>query len=991
VNVAIPHPRDPRPDPRPRPADAAFTAGLQHHTAGDLDRAETAYRRAVAIDPRHIGALFNLAALHASRGDLDEAGRCYRHVLEIAPADADALSNYGNLLQHGGKLEAAEDCYRRALAAKPAHAMAHTNLAQLLAASNRPDEAERHFRRGMAIAPRSPAGPAGLGGLLWRQNRLDEARLAFCQAIVLDPGDADSHCGLGNVCLDLGDYERAEEEYRLAIRLRPNWADAHFNIGMLFDRSNRRKEAKDAFREALSLRPDYVKALCRLGELEAEDGEFDAAEQHLSAAAEHGQLGGESEFHYGTLHHHKKNYTKAIAHFEKALELGCRLPEVFNNLGNSHLEAGNDDQAEAAFKSAIELKPDFAHAYNNLGKLYRGQRKIDLAEQHYRKAVELRPDFPVAEGNLGALLVEKGHYSEAAALFERALEREPSFALYNGLGLMYQGLNDNARSLECYAKALELAPDNPQVLNNLAIAYQNVGRSEEAVRTYNKVFDVNPLQCEAYYNMANLLLSMTKYDEAVIVYRKCLQINPHHSGVYPYLAHALMHQCAWDNLQRVTEQVIANTERELAAGGGVSATPFGLLSLPTSVDLRARVTDRVAQKIEDSVQSTRERNPLTYAPRGKKLKIAYVSPDLRNHSVAFLFNNVLRNHDRDRFEVHGYMVANYERDDMTEFFKHEFDSFTDLKDTPLLDATRKVNGDGINIMVDLAGHTRGAWMHLFAMHPAPIQATTIGYASSLGGKLADYMITDETLWPEHEASYCSEKFVYLPHTVMPGSPKEVADHTFTREEMGLPETGVVFANFNGHYKFDPETYAVWMRILKQVPGSVLWMMQGSATSRANLIREAALRGVPEHRLVFASTIRGPYHMARLPLADICLDSFYHVGGATTVDALWRGVPVVVTAGTNVSNRTGRNLLEVVEMPELIGATMHDYERVAVDLALNPAKLAATRAKLAAKVKTSPLFDIKLFTRHLESAYEMMWENYEAGRAPQLLRVPAITQ
>ena len=251
----------------------------------------------------------------------------------------------------------------------------------------------------------------------------------------------------------------------------------------------------------------------------------------------------------------------------------------------------------------------------------------------------------------------------------------------------------------------------------------------------------------------------------------------------------------------------------------------------------------------------------------------------------------------------------------------------------------------------------------------------------------DYLITDETLWPENEQQYCSEKLVYLPDTSMPGSPREVADRVFTRAEMGLPESGIVFANFNGHYKFDADSWGHWMRILKRVPGSVLWIMRGSKTSRENLVREAVNRGVAAERIVFADNVLGPYHIARLKLVDVALDSYFHVGGATTMDALFAGVPVVVNRGTNVSNRTGRNLLEVCEMPELIAADLHAFEDIAVDLALNPAKLAATKAKLAGKVQTSPLFDIELFTRHFERALEMVWENYEVGNAPRHMRVP----
>ena len=970
--------------------EAVVASALDRHKAGDFDAAADLYARTITLDAEHLGALFNLAALHSSLGDTIEAERRYQQVLEIAPDDTDAMSNYGNLLQNAGRAEEAEEQYERALAIQPRHGAVHANYGTLCASIGRLEDAERHFRRATELQPLESGGFAGLGGVLARLGREDEGKTALLKAVALDPANADALNNLGNVHADAEDYDKSLQCYCDAAAIRPDWAEIQYNLGVLYDKRKKRADAKEALRRAVELKPDYAKALCRLGELEAEDGEIDEAEKHLRAGAKLTELRSDSEFHLGTLYHYRKDYEQAIAHLKRSIELDDSLPEVWNNLGNSYMESGEEAKAEEAFARALELNPRFAHVHNNLGKLFRSRRDIAEAERQYRMCLEIDPESTVAASNLGTLLVERGEYDEARKWFDRVLELEPGYAVYNGLGLLYQSLNDHKQAMQYLEKALELEPESAEVMNNLAISYHSLGRYQDAVQTYNKIFDIKPDQSEVYLNLANMLLSLSHYDEAVVVFRKALQINADNRGVYPYLAHALMHQCSWDNLQRVTQYIIKNTEEELENGWGVCATPFGLLSLPTTVDLRARVTNNVVEKIEDQVRATREANPFAYPQsRGAKLKVGFVSPDLRSHSVALLFNGIVKNYDRARFEFHGYMVAAYDRDDMTEYFRREMDFFTDLATTTLVDAARKINDDGIHVLVDLAGHTRGAWPQLFALHPAAVQASAIGYASTVGGSLMDYLITDETLWPEDEQQYCSEKLMYLPHTSMPGSPRDISEHRFSRTEMGLPEDGIVFVNCNGHYKFDPETYGTWMRILKRVPGSVLWLMSGSKTSRENLLREAENRGVSADRIVFADNLMTPFHLSRLRLADIALDCFYHVGGATTLDALWAGVPVVVAHGDNVSNRTGRNLLEVCEMPELIGPTIRDVEKIAVDLALDPEKLAAVRAKLADKVKTTPLFDIKLFTRHFERALDMMWDNYEAGNAPKTMRVPAL--
>ena len=279
---------------------------------------------------------------------------------------------------------------------------------------------------------------------------------------------------------------------------------------------------------------------------------------------------------------------------------------------------------------------------------------------------------------------------------------------------MHQAQNNQDKALEAFEDALEMEPENPEVLNNLAITYQSMGENTKAAKYLNKVLDINPNQSEVYLNLGNLLLSLNNFNEAVTIYRMALTVNPDNHAIPPYLVHALMHQCNWENLQRVVEQVINNTEEEIRLDRPISATPFGLLSMPTTVSLRSRVTDQVARKVEKYVAPTRATTPITYPARakGEKLKVGFVSPDLRNHSVALLFNGIVKNLDHDKFEYHGYMIANYDRDELTEFFRGELDFFTDFKDATLVEAARKINDDGIHVLVDLAGHTRGSWLHL---------------------------------------------------------------------------------------------------------------------------------------------------------------------------------------------------------------------------------------------------------------------------------------
>ncbi len=695
----------------------------------------------------------------------------------------------------------------------------------------------------------------------------------------------------------------------------------------------------------------------------------------------------ESLFQRGTELHANGDFAAAAALFRQANKLDPRHPEIWGNLGAATMALESYDEAERAFAKALKLNPDFAIVHNNLGNLFRAQGNVYKAEASYRRALKIDPRFAEAAANLGMVLIRKGGFQEAGEVLEEGGRAGPNPGIYKGLGLLFEALREREKAVEYFRKALDLGPSDPEILNNLGASLHGLGRIDEALDVLHQALRQDPNCVEVYQNLGTLFLTEGRYDEAVAIFQQAARIDPNNRAISPYLAMALTYQCSWSNLTGITEQIIANTEYELAQGLPVSADPFGMLSLNTNHKLRAQVTESIAKSIQDRVRLVRQANPFTYAGRGPKLKIGLVSPDFRDHSAGHLFFGLCQAYDRSRFEFHGYMLSVDGEDALTAKFRQQLVGFRNIGSLPLADAARLVNQDGINVLVDLAGHTRGAWADLLAMRPAPVQVSAIGYGAALGGNLVDYLITDDAMWPEKDQQYCSEKLVYLPHASLPGAPREFSGRTFTRSQAGLPDQGVVFANFNGHYKFDPLSFGAWMRILSKVPGSVLWVMEGSETSRANLTKEAQARGIAADRLVFAESVTVADHMSRLRLADVALDGTNLEGGATTLDALWAGVPVVVARGETYSNRGRSKMIEVCGMPELTAGSLDEYQRIAIDLGNNPEKLAATKAKLAANLKSTPLFDLDRFTRYFERSLEMVWQNYESGNPPQHMQVP----
>jgi predicted O-linked N-acetylglucosamine transferase (SPINDLY family) len=280
-------------------------------------------------------------------------------------------------------------------------------------------------------------------------------------------------------------------------------------------------------------------------------------------------------------------------------------------------------------------------------------------------------------------------------------------------------------------------------------------------------------------------------------------------------------------------------------------------------------------------------------------------------------------------------------------------------------------------------------LEIFAMRPAPVQAHYLGFTSTVGAQFLDYLLTDARLAPPDHRPHYTESLVLLPDSFMAGRRVPIPVEQPTRADEGLPEAGFVFANFNNHYKFDPHMFAVWMRLLRRVPGSVLWILHGTPKSAENLRREAAIRGVDPDRLVFASVRQHPQHLARLGLADLALDNLHHGGGVTTLDALWTGVPVLTIAGDALPSRNGASLLSAIGLGDMVTVSLDDYEKLALLLAREPVRLAALRRRLAGNRAHSPLFDVERLARHIERAYDLMWDRFERGLPPAEIVVPPL--
>ena len=445
--------------------------------------------------------------------------------------------------------------------------------------------------------------------------------------------------------------------------------------------------------------------------------------------------------------------------------------------------------------------------------------------------------------------------------------------------------------------------------------------------------------------------------------------------MHGHLLHTKMKICSWSDfelhLENITNKVSAN-QRVI--------TPFPHLALTDSAILHKQSSVIFAQ---NKYPFNFALGPIPKRPKGNKIRIGYFSADFHNHATGHLMAELFELHDKSRFELIGFSFGPMANDEMRQRLEKPFDQFIEVggkSDIEIAQLSRNLN---VDIAVDLKGFTLESRTEIFSYKAAPIQVNFLGYPGTMGSDYIDYIIADSTLIPIQSQQFYSEKVAYLPNCYQPNDRKRtISDKKYSRRDFGLPDQGFVFCSFNNNYKILPATFDGWMRILKAVEGSVLWLLEDSAGVVANLKKQAMKQGVNEERLVFAKRITLSEHLARHAQADLFIDTFPCNAHTTASDALWAGLPVLTLSGESFASRVAASLLNAIDLPELITTTQAEYESLAIELACNSKKLDSLKQNLAHNRLKSPLFDTPLFRKNLEAAYIQIYERYESDLQPE---------
>jgi len=715
-------------------------------------------------------------------------------------------------------------------------------------------------------------------------------------------------------------------------------AKALFSAGLAFQERGEWARAEHCYRRALELAPNRPSVMINLAAVLIQDGKCQEA--------------------------------KTIV--EKVLKVDPRNPAALLNLGHCQLIVESAEAALTSIEAAVRIKPDYVEALVSRATVLNELDQPGQALESCDKALAMKPDCVDALVGKGIIMRSLRRDESALTFFERALDCQPNcLGALIGRSNVLLDLNRVAEALAGLEKASQIHPGDAVVLSNLALILLRLGEKADALDKVEAALAARPDLAPAHFNHGNILADLGRHDDAASSYERALALKPNLDYARGALVHSRMHCCDW----RSFGENAAGLLNDVRQGKRVM-DPFSCLG----------IFDGAKDQLLCSQVQVNDRFPMPPVPiwRGERyghdrIRVAYLSSDLGNHAVALLMAGVFDLHDRTRFEITAMSFGRHDEGEMRTRLKAAFDRFIDVNHQSDREVACRLRDLEIDIAVDLNGYTKNARPNIFALRAAPIQVNYLGYPGPLGAEWYDYILADRFVIPDQQIGFYSEKVVRLPDCFQANDfRRTAAQRAPRRSEMRLPEQGFIFCCANNAYKITPKMFDVWMKILRDVPDSILWLLGVQPCAISRLQHAAGARGIAPERLFFAG--RAPYgeYLARYRVADLFLDTLPFNGGTTASDALWAGLPVLTCPGETFAGRMAGSLLHTLALGELIADSLETYTALAVRLARAPEELTALKRRLFSAREASALFDTHRFRHNLESAYSRMWRRYQDG-------------
>lgn len=790
---------------------------------------------------------------------------------------------------------------------------------------------------------------------------------------------------------------------------------ALFQQALVHHRSGRLEEAEKAYRQIMRADPRDYPSRCMLGRLRMEQGRNEDAEKVLESAVKLNPQAMPGLGYYGVALLRVKKYATAVKMFERGILAAPDDPTMRRNLGDALRGAGQQERALAAYDDALARDPGASEARAgralSLLALSRLQEALDESDRAIRgdariphahsaraqalaalgrrdeaidalgAAVRLTPDDPAMLCERADLLADVGRFAEAIADYSAALTITPRDL--DLLRLRAHALKSIRRfdlALVDLDAILAQEPKNTAALFARAGVLDELGAFDLAITAYDRYLALKPDNPNALHNRSRALVALNRYTEAAAGLARVVALEPDSAYAYGGLAQAKMHACDWTDRAEIEAGLrahVVENKSEIHPG-----TLLGYLDDPA---LQRTCAEHFVKR---NTPEQAVYNGPAYAH--DKIRVAYISADFHSHATARLVVELFERHDRNAFAIEAVSFGAVDETPLRARCVAAFDAFHEVTLRSDEEIAALLRQREIDIAVDLKGFTAGARAGVFARRPAPIQVNYLAAAGTMGAAYLDYFIADKTVAPMSMQPCFTEQIVHLPDTYQPNdSTRPAPQCTLSRAEAGLPDAGFVFCSFNNSYKITPAFFDIWMRLLHAVDGAVLWLLQDSEEAKQNLRKEAAVRGVDPARLVFAPRVSPEDHLARHRLADLFLDTLPCGAHTTASDALWMALPVVTSLGNAFAGRVCASLCRAANLDELVTEDIAEYERLALSLARDPARLAELSARLERDRLQLPLFDSARYTRAMERAYTTMITRYRSGLPPAAFAIQAI--
>ena len=564
------------------------------------------------------------------------------------------------------------------------------------------------------------------------------------------------------------------------------------------------------------------------------------------------------------------------------------------------------------------------------------------------------------------LLLLQDKTVEAVVCFDRGFQLDdPNINDLHQIGTLAKEQKQFDIAVRCFERVLSAYEDYPNIYYDLIYTTYWKRAYTRTVELCDTALSKTPDVVYFWFMKGCAYAQQCLYQSAIKAFGEAVQIEPNYPELLGSLFGLKTKIGDWNHLTDLTEQMITSMDARYPI-----AAPFDFVAACDAPQQQLYCAESYVQRngfIEKPL--TTERFDFTEQIQSR-IKVAYVSADFYNHATAILMAELFEIHNKERFEIYAYSYGENIEDEWRIRLRNAFEHFHEVSTWDDKSIAEHIQAQNISIVIDLKGYTTHSRTGIFSYRPAPIQINYIGFPGTMGASFIDYIIADNTLIPPHLERFYSEKIIRLPHTYQPNDRHRIIGDTVpSRAEVGLPESGFVYCCFNNPYKVMPETFSVWMRILHAVPNSVLWLLKDEPETEANLKHQASTAGVDASRLIFAERRSIPEHLARHMLADLFLDTLPYNAHTTTSDALWTGLPVLTCMGQSFASRVAASLLNACGLTELITESRADYEKLAIELACHPTKLATIRAKLIANRDKHPLFDTVRYAKNLETAFE----------------------